>query len=309
MIKAIVITGPTASGKTGISLDVAEKLNGEIVSSDSMQVYKGLDIGTAKPSMEERRGIPHHMLDVVEPWELFDVARYKEMATECIKDIASRGKTPIIVGGTGLYVNSLVENIQYVESEEDPDLRQELYDYAEKYGADALHKELQKLDPKAAENIHANNIKRVVRAIELSKITGMTQEERNAQSKSVKGDINYTVYAVETDRELLYRRIEQRVDEMIEMGLVDEVISIRKRCIEAYEAGASPSPTLSQTALQAIGYKEIFSYLDNESTLEESIEQLKLNTRRYAKRQITWFRKPKWVNWVTLEELREIYNL
>lgn len=309
MIKAIVITGPTASGKTGISIDLAEKLNGEIVSCDSMQVYKGMDIGTAKPDMEERRGIPHHMLDVVEPYEEFDSATYKDMALACIKDIDRRGRVPVLVGGTGLYVNSLVENIQYVESESDPELRNILYEYAQKHGAEALHAKLREIDPKAADNIHANNIKRVVRAIELSQITGMTQEERNALSKSVQGDIEYIVYAIHIDRDILYKRIDERAEKMIGMGLVDEVIGLRKKCIEAYEKGQSHSPTLSRTALQGIGYKEVLAYLDNRCTLEESIESIKLNTRRYAKRQITWFRKPKWVNWVTLGELKEIYNL
>ncbi|HHT93245.1 MAG TPA: tRNA (adenosine(37)-N6)-dimethylallyltransferase MiaA [Clostridiaceae bacterium] len=309
MIKAIVITGPTASGKTGISIDLAEKLNGEIVSCDSMQVYKGMDIGTAKPVIEERRGIPHHMLDIVEPYETFDVATYKDMAVCCIKEIANRGRTPILVGGTGLYVNSLVDNIQYVESESDSELRKALYDYAKKHGAEALHAKLKEIDPKAAENIHANNIKRVVRAIELSKLTGMTQEERNALSKSVKSDIEYVVYAVQMDRELLYKRIDERAEKMVEMGLVEEVTGIREKCIEAYLKGISPSPTLSKTALQGIGYKEILEYLDNKCTLEESIDKIKLNTRRYAKRQITWFRKPKWVNWVTIEELKNIYSL
>ena len=306
-VRALVIAGPTASGKTSASIELAHRFGGEVISADSMQIYKYMDIGTAKPSMEERDGIPHYMLDIIDPWEDYSVAAYADAARKCIKDTAARGKLPIVVGGTGLYINALAENIQYGAAPDIPDsLISELEEFAGKNGAEALHDILKKEDPEAAEQIHFNNVKRVIRAVGMKRVSGMTLSERNAASKSMPREIECNVYAIDTDREVLYSRINQRVDAMIEAGLEREVRDVIKLCENAYtESAARPRPN---TALQAIGYKEFIDYFNGECDFESAVDRIKQYSRNYAKRQMTWFRKPDWVKWIRLEELKCIQN-
>ncbi len=306
-VKALVITGPTASGKTSASIELALKYGGEIISADSMQIYRYMDIGTAKPSPAERKGVPHYMLDVADPWEDYSVAKYAKEARKCIKDVALRGKLPIITGGTGLYINALVENIDYDTAPDVPsEYIDELTEYAHKNGAEALHGILRREDPEAAEQIHFNNIKRTARAIGMKRVTGMTLAQRNSASKASPADIECDVYAIETDRDVLYDRINKRVDEMFEAGLEDEVRRVIKLCENAYTAyGDRPR---SKTALQAIGYKEMIAYFNGEYGYDTAKERIKQYSRNYAKRQITWFRKPDWVKWIRLDELRCIMN-
>lgn len=295
-IPVIVIAGPTASGKTALSIDLAQKLNGEIVSSDSMQIYKYMDIGTAKPDMTERAGIPHHMMDIIAPWEEYSVAQYTQEARKAMKEIAHRGHTPIVVGGTGLYISGLVENIVYEDTPVDPALHAELEAYAQEQGAEALHRRLFACDPEAAGEIHANNVKRVLRALEMCLTTGLTLKERNLRSKSGPQEFDYTVYAIDMDRAVLYDRIDRRVGMMAEAGLVEEV-----RKVDAMG--------MSRTARQGIGYKEILEYFTGKISLEEALDQIRQGSRNYAKRQLTWFRRPDWVSWKTADEIRKIYHV
>lgn len=295
-IPVLVIAGPTASGKTALSIELAKKLNGEIVSADSMQIYKYMDIGTAKPDMAERAGIPHHMLDIVEPSQEYSVAQYTEAARCCMKEIASRGHLPIVVGGTGLYISSLVENIRYEETAPDVSLHMELEAFVAEHGAEALHRRLQVCDPEAASQIHANNVKRVLRAIEMKETTGLTLAERNLRSKSGPHEFSFTVYAIDTDRAALYERIDRRVDRMAEDGLVEEVRRVS-------EMG------MGKTAAQAIGYKEILEFFTGAISLEAALDQIRQGSRNYAKRQLTWFRRPEWVLWKRVEEIRQIYGV
>ena len=305
-IQAVIITGPTASGKTAAAIELAHRVGGEIISCDSMQVDKGMNIGTAKPTPDEMEGIPHHLLDVAEVYDTFSVADYMQLAIPCIREIAARGKLPIIAGGTGLYVTSLAENIQYEEQTGDPELRERLNHLAQEQGPEALHQKLAELDPEAAAQIHPHNIKRVVRAAELSVLTGKTQAQRNAASRKKPSDITYQVYAIDCDRRLLYEKINRRVDLMMQQGLLEETRALLRYCQAAYQKGLSSAPSFSKTALQAIGYKELFPYLDGTVSLEAAIAQIKQNTRNYAKRQLTWFRRPAWVHWVTPEILSEM---
>lgn len=286
--RIICIVGPTASGKTALSIKLAKELSGEIISGDSMQIYKGMDIGTAKPTIEEMDGVVHHMLSVASPSESYSAARYVEEASAVADDILARGKTPIVVGGTGLYIDSLVKGRQFAKNEENMALRKELLKLYETSGADALHDILKELDPERAEQIHKNNIKRVIRAIEVFKMTGKTISAHDEESKSeeAKYDAAYVGILYE-NREELYERINLRVDMMIKEGLVEEVKSL-------LDSGVSPD----STAMQAIGYKELTAYFENKKTLEEAVEEIKGASRRYAKRQMTWFRKNEAIKWV-----------
>lgn len=293
-VKALAIAGPTASGKTSAAIALAHRYNGEIISADSMQIYKHMNIGTAKPDEAEREGIPHYMLDVVEPWEEYSVAQYAENARACIREVIKKGKLPIVVGGTGLYINTLVENIEYSSSPEmDTEILAEIEKFYAESGAEALHSVLEKEDPEAAEQIHFNNVKRVVRALGMKRTTGLTLAQRNAASKSSPKEFDFTVYAIDTPRDVLYNRINVRVDKMLEMGLLDEVKHVMALC----------ENKLSKTALQAIGYKEFIDYFNGICDLDTAIERVKQGSRNYAKRQLTWFRKPSWVNWISLDEL------
>lgn len=288
--KVIVIVGPTASGKTSASINVAKKLNGEIISADSMQIYREMNIGTAKVTKEEADGIKHYLVDVVNPDEVFNVTKYKEMAEAAIEEILAKGKTPIIVGGTGLYVSTLINGIEFAEVGEDVEYREQMTALAEEKGAEYLHDELRKVDPDAADAIEMNNIRRVVRALEIFKLTGKTKTQLDIESrKEVKYD--YRVYGIDTPREELYNRINIRVDKMFEEGLLEEV----KYVNEKYK--------ISSTAIQGLGYKEVIEYIDGKVTYEEMIEKLKMETRRYAKRQLTWFRREEQIKWCPLTEI------
>ncbi len=279
----LVVVGPTASGKSEYAVNAAIKLGGEIVSGDSMQIYRKMDIGTAKPSKDEMRGIPHHLIDVCDINEPFSAAKFVDLANEAIRDIASRGKLPIIAGGTGLYIDTLISGVNLAATEDDPKLREQLFREAEEIGADALHDKLKTIDPDSAEAIHPNNVKRVVRALEIFYKTGITKTELDARSKS--GESIYaphTVYILPKERETIYERIDRRVGKMFDLGLSDEVASLVKN-------GLRETPTASQ----AIGYKEFYPYFDGLCDIETVKENICLDTHHYAKRQLTWFnRKP-----------------
>lgn len=280
-IPLLVVVGPTASGKSAYAVKKAIELGGEIISGDSMQIYRKMDIGTAKPTAEEMCGIKHHLIDVADIDEPFSAARFVELASGAIEDIVSRGKLPIIAGGTGLYIDTLVSGTQLSATEDDPVLRGQLFKEAEEYGAEAIHKRLAEIDPEAANAIHPNNVKRVVRALEIYYNTGMTKTELDIKSKQNESIYApHTVYIVPSKRETIYERINKRVDIMFESGLADEVNML-------FEMGLRDTPTASQ----AIGYKEFYPYFDGFCDINDVKEAIKLNTRRYAKRQLTWFNR------------------
>lgn len=289
MIPIVVVAGATASGKTALSLALAKRLSGEIVSCDSMQIYKGMDIGTAKPTKSEMQGIPHHMIDILEPSQSFSVADFCAMARRIISDIAKRGKLPILAGGTGLYIDSLVNNVDFAEETGKCKIRNELLEIAEKSGNDAVYEMLLKIDPEYAKIVHPNNVKRVIRAVEFYKTTGMTVTEHNKLPKTPIYDGVY--FCIDWDRETLYNRINERVDKMIDAGLETEAKTLYD------EYGRQ-----NFTAFAGIGYKEFFDYFEGKKTLSETIEEIKQNTRRYAKRQITWFRRNDKIHWLAPDE-------
>lgn len=293
MIDLIVVCGPTACGKTGLGIALAKELGGEVISADSMQVYKRLDIGTAKPDMAERQGIPHHLLDVAEPTESYSVARYCAEASEVIGQVHSRGKVPIIVGGTGLYIDNLIGNTDFSSPQGDEELRRELGEIAEKQGTEKLHEMLRQLDAAEAERIHPNNVKRVIRAIELIKTTGESRESLNRKSKRP-SPYNALWLTIDHPREKLYSRIDRRVDIMLEMGLEEEV---RRELL--------PIRDKAPTAGQAIGYKEMLDHFDGHITLDEAVSNIKQASRRYAKRQLTWFRRNSEINPLPAENTLE----
>lgn len=287
--KVVVIGGPTASGKTDLSIRLAKKINGEIVSADSMQIYKEMNIGTAKPDEDERQGIKHYMLDIINPDERYSVADYKRQAKIAIQEIINKGKTPIVVGGTGLYIDSLIYEIEYVDIQTDLEYRKQLEERVEKEGLQKLYEEARKIDECAMEKISPNDKKRILRVLEIYKQTGKTKTQLDKQSrKDVQYD--YKVFAINMDREILYNRINKRVDIMIQKGLIDEV----KQIYNKYK--------MFPTAMQALGYKEVVEYLEDKITKEEMIEKIKQESRRYAKRQLTWFRKNKQTIWLDGQE-------
>lgn len=280
-IPLLVVVGPTASGKSAYAIKKAIELGGEIISGDSMQIYKGMDIGTAKPSVDEMCGVPHHLIDVCEITEQFSAARFVELASSAIEDIVSRNKLPIIAGGTGLYIDTLISGTQLSATEDDPILRGSLFKEAEEHGAEALHAKLAQVDPESASAIHPNNVKRVARALEIYYKTGLTKTEQDIKSRESESIYApHTVYIVPAERETIYDRINRRVDVMFEQGLVEEVRSL-------YQNGLRDTPTASQ----AIGYKEFYPYFDGECDINDVKEAICLNTRRYAKRQLTWFNR------------------
>ncbi len=296
-LRILAIVGATASGKSALALDAARRLNGEIVSCDSMQVYRRMDIGTAKPTAEEQAEIPHHLIDFVEPDAPFSCADYVSAATEAISEIASRGKLPILCGGTGLYLDALLRG-GLAETKSPPGLREELLDYARIHGNAALHARLASVDPESAAAIHENNVKRVARALEIYESTGMTKSEADRLTQNF--ETPYDALAVGLhypDRQVLYDRIDRRVDEMLACGLLGEVCALQAEGV--FERNA--------TAAQAIGYKELLGVLDGSKTLADAAEELKRATRRYAKRQITWFSARPYVKWI--EEPFELYEL
>ena len=280
-IPLLVVVGPTASGKSAYAIEKALQLNGEIISGDSMQIYRGMDIGTAKPFEEEKQGIPHHLIDIADINELFSAAKFVSLAREAIADVYSRGKLPIIAGGTGLYIDTLISGTELSATEDDPILRAQLFEEANQNGAEALHARLKEVDPEAAEAIHPNNIKRVVRALEMFIKTGVTKTELDRQSRNRESIYNaHTVYIIPKERETIYQRINKRVDKMLDMGLENEVYNLCQQ-------GLRNTPTASQ----AIGYKEFYPYFDGECTIQQVRENICLNTRHYAKRQLTWFNR------------------
>ena len=294
--KVIVICGPTASGKTALSIELAKKINGEIVSSDSMQIYKYMDIGTAKPTQEEMQGIQHYLLDFVEPNQRYSVAEFKKDAENAIEQILAKGKVPIIVGGTGLYVDSLIYGIEYQDIKLDENYRAELEKKVEKEGLETLYIEAQKIDPQAVEKISENDKKRILRILEIYHATGKNKTEQEIESRKKEVKYDYKVFAINMDREKLYERINKRVDIMIEQGLIEEVKNLLKKYNEF------------PTAMQGLGYKEVVEYLENKISKEEMIEKIKRETRRYAKRQLTWFRKNKQTIWIGPHDLQKILN-
>ncbi len=292
----LAVVGPTASGKTALSIALAKKLDGEIISCDSMQIYRGMDIGTAKPTAEEMCGIPHHMLDIIDPSEPFSAADYAPMAKACIADISSRGKLPIFCGGTGLYLDAVLIETDYADVETDPALRASLLSDAEKYGAESLWQRLLAVDPESAATIHQNNVKRVARALEIYLSSGITKTEWDARSRLRPSPYNSVIIAIDRDREELYRRIDLRVDLMMESGLLAEVDGL-------LVSGKLPR---NASAAQAIGYKEFIDYFDGLISLPEAIELVKRASRRYAKRQLTWFRRNSAVNWLKSNDNFEV---
>ena len=286
----IVICGPTASGKTALSIQLAKKINGEIVSCDSMQIYKDMDIGTAKPTKEEMQGIEHHLIDYVSPDTRYSVADYKKDAKSEIKNIIEKGKIPIIVGGTGLYIDSLIYEIEYPNIEFDEIYRQSLEERVEKEGLQALYEEAKKIDEIAMKKISPNDQKRILRVLEIYNATGKNKTEQEVESRNHEIEYDYHVYALNWDRNLLYERINKRVDLMIKQGLVEEVKMIYRKYNKF------------PTAMQGLGYKEIVQYIEGKTSKEEAIEKIKLETRRYAKRQITWFKKNKQTIWLNGQE-------
>ena len=292
--KVIVICGPTASGKTALSIELAKKIDGEIISADSMQIYKDMNIGTAKPTEEEKQGIEHYLLDFVSPEERYSVAQYKQDAKNAIREIIKKGKVPIIVGGTGLYVDSLIYEIEYGEIKVDEEYRQQLEKMVEEKGLDELYNRAMKIDPEAMKKISVNDKKRIMRVLEIYKATGKTKTQQELESKKNPVEFDYKVFAINWDREKLYQRINKRVDIMIEDGLVEEV----KNILQKYDN--------FPTAMQGLGYKEVVDYINGIYSKEEMIEKIKMETRRYAKRQLTWFRKNKQTIW--LEGTNDIQN-
>ena len=285
-----VIVGPTASGKTSLSIELAKKLNGEIVSADSMQIYKKMDIATAKPTDDEMQGIPHHLIDFLEPGEEFSVALYKEKAIAAIEDILSRGRLPVVVGGTGLYVDTLIKNTEFLDYEKS-DIRQKLEKRNEEEGTRKLLDELAEIDSVAASKLHLNDVKRIIRALEVYYSTGKTISEQCELSHINESPYDWCLICLDaTDRQVLYDRINLRVDIMLDMGLIKE-------------AKAFYCSDISSTAKQAIGYKELKPYLDGLVTLDQATEKLKMETRRYAKRQLTWFRRYENINWLYIDTL------
>ncbi|MEW4283624.1 tRNA (adenosine(37)-N6)-dimethylallyltransferase MiaA [Priestia koreensis] len=295
--KLVVLIGPTAVGKTNLSISLAEALNGEIISGDSMQIYRQMDIGTAKIKREEMKGIPHHLLDIKDPDEAFSVADFQTIVREKISEIASRGKVPMIVGGTGLYIQSVIYDYQFAEKEENREIKQRLEALLDEKGIEYLYNKLKEVDPASAERIHINNHRRVMRALEVYEATGKPFSD-NVSEQSYELLYDVTLIGLTMDRDKLYERINMRVDMMVDEGLLDEV----KRL---YDGGIR-----DVQSIQAIGYKEIYEYLDGHVTLEKAVEQLKQNSRRYAKRQLTWFRNKMTVTWfdVTGASQRELFD-
>lgn len=294
MTDILILSGPTGIGKTAISLKLAKELNGEIISSDSMQIYKYMDVGSAKISKEEMQGIPHHLINVVEPNEEFSVAKFKTLAEEAIEDISKRGKYPIIVGGTGLYINSLIFNYSFTGTYKDNDYRKSLEALANEKGKEFVHDLLKDRDVDSYNKLYPNDLKRVIRALEVYKLSGKTIGELNKEQDIYDIPYNIHYYVLNMDRDKLYERINKRVDEMISSGLIEEVINLKEK---GYNS--------NMQSMKGIGYKEILYYLDNKISLEEAINMIKQGSRNYAKRQLTWFRKDNRTKWINKDNLTE----
>lgn len=295
-IPLLVIAGPTASGKTKLAVELGKIYNGEVVSADSMQIYKGMSIATARPDKEEMQGIPHHLIDFLEPDRAFSVADYVKLAAQAINDIYQRGKLPILCGGTGLYISSLIDNINFDDTVGDSDIRSKLESEARELGNHVLWERLYQVDEETALKVHENNLPRVIRALEVYQLTGvpMSQHKKNSRRESTPYDCCIIGIGFE-DRQVLYDRINQRVDSMIEKGLIEEA----RHMYENHNMA---------TAHQAIGYKELIPYFENRSSLDECIEKIKQETRRYAKRQLTWFRRVDGIWWVNADKIDDYKN-
>ncbi len=283
----VILTGPTAVGKTALSIALAKAIGGEIISADSMQVYRHMDIGSAKITPEEMEGIPHYLIDVLEPDQEFNVVVFQELAKQAAAEIYSRGHIPIVAGGTGFYIQALVYDIDFTENDEDTAFRRTLEEQAKREGAEALYERLRAVDPESCESIHAHNIKRVIRAIEFYEKTGKKISEHNREQRQNDSPYNFAYFVLNDDRERIYERINVRVDLMMAQGLVEEVRALR-------ESGCRKE----MVSMQGLGYKELLSYLDGETSMEDAVYLIKRDTRHFAKRQLTWFRREKEVIWV-----------
>lgn len=287
----IVLTGPTAVGKTKLSIALAKAVGGEIISADSMQVYRGMDIGSAKITNAQMQGIKHYLIDVLNPDEEFNVVKFKDMAKDALAKIYAKGKIPIVTGGTGFYIQALLYDIDFKENPDGAKIRQRLEQEEREKGPGHLHLLLQKADPQAAKDIHANNIKRVIRALEYYYQTGARISDHNRQERAKESPYQFFYYVLNTDRTILYERIDQRVDEMLEAGLVREVEALRQ---QGFHAG--------MVSMQGLGYKEMLRFLDGEITLAQAADQIKQGTRHFAKRQLTWFKREREVRWLYLPD-------
>ncbi len=287
----IVLTGPTAVGKTKLSISLAKAVNGEIISADSMQIYKYMDIGSAKIRPEEMEGVRHFLVDELLPDEEFHIVRFQQMAKAAMEEIYAKGKIPILVGGTGFYIQAITRDIDFTQAEQEDTYRAELEELAKEKGAEYLHKELRKVDPKAAEEIHPNNVKRVIRALEFFHQNKTPISAHNQEQKEQTSPYNLAYFVLNAPRELLYERIEKRIDEMLEEGLVEEVAALKEKGCHR-----------GMVSMQGLGYKEILAYLEGELSLEEAVRILKRDTRHFAKRQLTWFRREQEVTWVEKEK-------
>lgn len=288
----VILAGPTAVGKTKLSIELAKRINGEIISADSMQVYKYMDIGSAKITEQEMQGVPHHMIDILEPREEFNVVVFQQRCKECLQGIYERGHIPIVAGGTGFYIQALLRDIDFTENEEDKAYREQLEALAASKGAAVLHRMLQETDPVSATEIHENNVKRVIRALEFYKLTGTRISEHNEQERQKENAYNACYFVLNDLRERLYANIDLRVDLMLENGLVEEVRRLK-------EMGCKRG----MVSMQGLGYKEILDYLDGVCSLEEAVYLIKRDTRHFAKRQLTWFKRESEVIWVNKNEL------
>ncbi len=287
----VILTGPTAVGKTGLSVALAQRIGGEIVSADSMQVYRHMDIGSAKIRPEQMQGVPHHLIDIMEPTDEFNVTIFQKLAGQAVSDILKRGRIPVIVGGTGFYIQALVYDVDFTEGGDDTALRDELADIARTQGNEVLYERLRRIDPESCNVIHANNVKRVIRAIEFYEKTGERISEHNASQRRKASPFHFAYFVLHEDRERLYDRINARVDAMIEAGLVEEVRRL-----------ADMGCTADMVSMQGLGYKEILEYLNGECTLEDAVYRIKRDTRHFAKRQLTWFRRERDTIWLDRQE-------
>ena len=293
-IPLLIVAGPTATGKSDSAVELALRMNGEVISADSMQVYRGMDIGSAKVTREEMRGVPHHLIDCVDPSENWNVVRFQKEARRAVQDITSRGRLPILCGGTGFYIQALLYDIDFTQMEENTPLRERLSAMAAEKGPEAVHALLAQRDPASAAAIHPNNIKRVIRALEFMEEGGGSIAAHNSQQRERKSAYRSVFFVLTMDRRKLYERIDRRVDLMMERGLVDEVRDLREMGIKR-----------DSTSMQGIGYKQIYGYLEGEYDLEEAVRLVKRDTRHFAKRQLTWFRREKDVIWTDLDRFED----
>ena len=296
--KLIIIAGPTAVGKSDLGVELALRIGGEIISADSMQVYRHMDIGTAKISKDEMRGVPHHMIDIIEPTENYHVYDFKQRAMIACEEIYSRGKLPIVVGGTGFYIQALLYDIDFSDQGENSDIRSELQDIADNEGPEALHRILTELDPDTAVSLHPNNVKRVIRAIEFARLSGEAISKHNEEQREKQSPFDFRYFVLTDDRAAVYERIDARVDKMIAAGLEDEVRTL-------VEMGCKPD----MTSMQGIGYKQMLMYLNGETDLDEAIRLIKRDSRHYAKRQLTWFNREKELIWLDRRQYKDTADI